>query len=834
MASSSPPRSTYALLVALLGLAVVLQACNSGADTGPTQLAHDPPPANASVQPDAVDEAPGGRDKQLNDVDETDNPADDGRDEKDVDETDDPADDRHGEVGVARATPVDAVSQHGITWTFDGDHPVGRYANGDYWVEGPVRIVDIDPASERQSNRTINGSMINPSPRDGIRTGYGETRDTGYDPTKNVADGVSASSPLVVQPGSSLVSTISTEEANARPGIHTAAVLTVVEEPPPERAFRPSYSGTDKASAFTTDQLRYDLLPRLPAVSGTPDIDAMARNFERVWLDHVPGWTGRAIHPVTSMPAYGRDLASRFGEGSLLLLVDRSSAQKEELLINQVQIGIDLYGIVEDGGEESWVPNGGHAQGRKWPILFAGTMLDDDAMSAIGQRGDVFFGEDAQTFYVTQEDIDRPRPSGVPSYTAEDLGMPEWGIRHATDPESDTPDWNATYRQCCTGNSWGGYVLAAHLMGLRGAWNHEALFDYTDRYIDRQPQGDWTRFYDRPFAENMWDAYRELDPAEVPLPGPDDGPLQDEVARLSGPDRYATAASIARHVFPTGADRVLLASGEAFPDGLSAAPVAMRLGAPIVLTARDHLPTDTRAVLADLGPAEIVVVGGSAAVSEHVVREVEGLIDAVDIRRIGGAERIDTANRVVAHAWPDGAATVYVATAVGFADALAGGAAAGHEDAPMLLSGRDAITPDTMALIAALAPAEVVLLGGEGALSQGVQRQVSQVVPRVTRIAGADRIATAAQLAERFGSFRSAWLVTAYAFPDAIGAGAAAATEGAPLLMVPPPDVANSLPALTAERLASELPSRLVVVGGTAAVSDQVAAEAAGAAGHSR
>ena len=395
------------------------------------------------------------------------------------------------------------IFQHGIQWTFDREYPCGTYANGDYWIVGPVTITRIAPPSVAEGDRVINGAMINPSPRDDNDVGYGHIRSHNYAPEKNVAAGVTSSDPLVVDTHSSLVSTISVEEADARPGIHTAAVLTVVDDAPAAGSFRPPYSGSDKSSRFTTGDLRTDLLPELTPVEGTPDIHAMAGEFERVWLDHVPKWRGRSSHPVTSMPDYGRDLASLLGQGSLTLMLDFSDEEKHDLLVNFVQVGIDLFGVVEDGGERNWTADGGHAQGRKWPILFAGTMLDDPAMSGIGERDEVVFGEDAQTFYVTQEDVDR----GV-GYSSDDLGLAEWGLRHDTDPSQDDPAWDASYRQCCTANSWGGHVLSARIMGLQDAWNHDALFDYTDRYLGKMSPGSHERFWDRPFTENMWDTYR--------------------------------------------------------------------------------------------------------------------------------------------------------------------------------------------------------------------------------------------------------------------------------------------------------------------------------------
>ncbi len=463
-----------------------------------------------------------------------------------------------GEAGMTQS-----LSQHGITWHFDEPVPYGQYANGDYWVLGPVNVVGIDPASQTLSDRTIHGSMINPSPRDGSTTGYGQTRDTGYDASRNVAKDVSASQPLAIGADSSLVSTISTAEANARPGIDTAAVLTVVGEAPAANAFRPPYSGSDKNSPWTTDDLRYDLLPRLEPVEQTPDIAAMAAHFQRVWLDHVPGWTGRAIHPITSMPAYGRDMASRLGQGSLMLMLDFPDEQKRDLLVNFVQVGIDFYGIVEDGGENNWVPNGGHAQGRKWPILFAGTMLDDEAMAGIGQREDVYFGEDGQTFYVTETEVERtdlhvmdPNHSNyvqeyADGYTEAMLGMPEWGIRHATDPRRDSPDPGRAYRMCCTAASWHGHVLSALLMDLKDAWNHDAIFDYSERYLGRLHEEGWPELNpqgahehtDTGFTKQMWDTYRdqvlELLAGDMNLDGVvDSGDVAPFVLALTDPAEY--------------------------------------------------------------------------------------------------------------------------------------------------------------------------------------------------------------------------------------------------------------------------------------------------------
>jgi len=400
------------------------------------------------------------------------------------------------------------VSQFGITWSFDGDYQTGRFANGDYWIIGPVTIVGISPSSN-SGGRVVNGSMINPSPSDGLVQGY-DSATLQYSDSLNVGLNVSSSNRLTVSNDSSLVSTISISAAGNRPQLRTCAILTVLDSAPPEGSFRPPYCGSSKTIKFNISQLDYSVLANLSPVAATPSLASVERNFERPWIDHVPDWPGRFIHPSDNMPDYGREISVQISDAALMLQLNFSDAQKETLLIRYVQLGIDLFGIVQDNGRNIWLCNGGHASGRKWPILFAGLVLGDGDMMNIG-RPDipgfdhrnsqyVHFGEDDQTFYVSQSDISSGR------YSSSDLGLPEWGIRHATDSSRDDKSWTASYRQCCTANAWGGIVLSARIMDARGLWNHDSLFDYQDRYMNTQSSG-WQRQMSD-FAANMWDTYR--------------------------------------------------------------------------------------------------------------------------------------------------------------------------------------------------------------------------------------------------------------------------------------------------------------------------------------
>ena len=423
----------------------------------------------------------------------------------------------------ARAeTTTRQIGQYGITWTFADEATFGQFANGDYWVVGPVRIVSIKPASKRQNDRVKHGSMINP--KLGHSQGYDSAMygryggKSAYKDDLNVALGVSPQQPLTVEPGSSLISTISHDKAGKRPQLQTAAVLTVLDKPAPEGGFRPPYFGDDKTVQYTVGDLDLSKLPNLEPVRGAPNPATLARRIERPWLEHKLSWTGRYLHPSKNMPDYGRDIALLLGDVSLALLLDYPEEQKRELLIRYVQIGLDLYAIAEAGG--TWTDLGGHMHGRKLPIMLSGLVLGNEEMVGIGRTMPNRFQEDRQTFVVTEGDVGRKlyhadkRPREP--YTPEHVGLAEWGEQHTRQPERDGSNWNAPYRTI-VGHSILAHVLTARLLGLKDEWNHDPLFDYIDRYWAKEKDREQGAARIRSFHKRMWRAYRDTEHA-TPAP----------------------------------------------------------------------------------------------------------------------------------------------------------------------------------------------------------------------------------------------------------------------------------------------------------------------------
>lgn len=189
------------------------------------------------------------------------------------------------------------------------------------------------------------------------------------------------------------------------------------------------------------------------------------------------------------------------------------------------------------------------------------------------------------------------------------------------------------------------------------------------------------------------------------------------VTRLSGPDRYATAVALAGDREPV-VPVVYLASGRSFPDALAIGPVAGAVGAPLLLTDPNVLPSSTADALERLRPVSIVVVGGPAAVSDAVVQQLDQF--STQVRRIAGADRYATSVAISASAFTPGVELAFLATGSSFPDALAGAALAGRTDSPVLLSPPDCVPGPVADEVARLTPGGVILFGGTVALSDAV------------------------------------------------------------------------------------------------------------------
>jgi hypothetical protein len=443
-----------------------------------------------------------------------------------------------------------SLSQYGMTWTFDKPTRVGQFVNGDWYVVGPVTVTAIDPKPlhgaeipeielgaqdlrRKVEQRIRNGFMLNPPAVK--KVSYDSEVRNFFDPS------LIQKLPVAMKPGDSLVSTISMPaglvlQAQLRnkilrgkgdgSPIRTAAVLTCVAAPQPPDAFRPAYCDRQQ-KIYLSRNLKRELLPTAAATKSTPKIGLYVRFTQRPWL-------GTCFfgfeEPVENMPQYGLEYGRVAGIAALLLCTDLRPEQKEPLLVNYVQVGIDLGGMIR-AGHPGFQAFGGHGSGRKLPIVFSGLLLGDDQMAHVNKSfPKVSFGQDEQTAYGdcwTGAKVVFAGHRAIDAATGiARLNMGTGPYEHtqpATWKKGDTTSEN--YRRCCTSVGWVAQALALRLMKAEKPWGHDAFFDYCDRWMyeddaefvalvkkvtGKDYSADWARQGQtwEPFVNEMWAKYR--------------------------------------------------------------------------------------------------------------------------------------------------------------------------------------------------------------------------------------------------------------------------------------------------------------------------------------
>ncbi len=315
-------------------------------------------------------------------------------------------------------------------------------------------------------------------------------------------------------------------------------------------------------------------------------------------------------------------------------------------------------------------------------------------------------------------------------------------------------------------------------------------------------------------------------PPSTPPPPPAAGPA---IERLAGSDRFATAAAISAASFAPGVPVAYVATGMNFPDALAAGAAAADRGGPVLLVTSSGLPASTASELGRLRPQSIKLIGGSSVVSDGVMDALRGYATSGSVERVAGANRFATAAQISANTFAPGVPVAYIATGKNFPDALAGVAAAGAVGGPILLSQPDQLPAETVAELNRLSPGRIVVLGASGVVSDAVLAALdAHTGGTVTRLAGSDRYATAVAVSTgTFASGKTVFIATGATFPDALGGGPVAGALPGPLLLVP----ASGVPASVAGELQRLDPDRVVILGGTGAVSASVVSQIQAALG---
>ena len=336
-----------------------------------------------------------------------------------------------------------------------------------------------------------------------------------------------------------------------------------------------------------------------------------------------------------------------------------------------------------------------------------------------------------------------------------------------------------------------------------------------------------------------------------------------DAREFGGRDRYDTANRLAANFGEAeGLGNVpvaFVASGSMLVDAISVAGLAGFLDAPVLLTPSDSLNGSVADFIEDYGVQTIYVLGGSAAVADSVLEDIEALANSPTVTRIFGADRYATAAEIASQlgggaAWCGGAEAAAVLANggdVSLAYAMAVSPVANRLQLPLLLTAADELPSATEDFITDQDIEHVVIMGGESSVSDDVSAALTSAgVDTVTRIGGDTPAAASAALAALstdgceadlgLVSGDTVALVAESGLPDGVAASPVLASSYQNGSLVPMLIVGDTLPASVSDYLAGtpqlsgtdKLHLSIVAIGGTAAVSSSVmdAALAAAAA----
>ena len=341
--------------------------------------------------------------------------------------------------------------------------------------------------------------------------------------------------------------------------------------------------------------------------------------------------------------------------------------------------------------------------------------------------------------------------------------------------------------------------------------------------------------------------------------------------RVSGADRYGTATEAAssyltRRGSLTSWNRVVVVSGDNFPDALAAASLAGSYTAPIILMPSDgSLPTvvkewgltkrdQIQANSTSAATFKLVVVGGTAAVPDAGVQALLDVLNAGDLTpstmtRISGANRAATAKAVATQTNAAGSYTIlaaaseiFIANEASFADAMAIAPYAFNRSAPVLLTGKDSLGADALSVLKTyktLTGTKVKVLGGTAAVSdqviQDIVNNAGIPLSSIQRISGADRYATSVAIQNYVdassvnnANFDASHvvMVNGQNFADGLAAApyAGHGTGGAARLMylTEANAISSTVSAKMTTHAKSDFPTNVYAVGGISAVSADV------------
>ena len=187
--------------------------------------------------------------------------------------------------------------------------------------------------------------------------------------------------------------------------------------------------------------------------------------------------------------------------------------------------------------------------------------------------------------------------------------------------------------------------------------------------------------------------------------------------------------------------------------------------------------------------------------------------------RISGRNRIDTAIEV-SKKYYEKANTVIIARSDEYPDSLTASPLAKKLNAPILLTSKNELEKTVKAEIKRLKATNIIIVGGVNSISTKVEKELRQYNKEIERIAGHSRYETSAAIAERLlklSAKQTAIIASGENFADALTAGAYAAQQEYPILLVQKTTIDTKIAKVLNKNI-----DKTIIAGGINSVSEKV------------
>lgn len=191
---------------------------------------------------------------------------------------------------------------------------------------------------------------------------------------------------------------------------------------------------------------------------------------------------------------------------------------------------------------------------------------------------------------------------------------------------------------------------------------------------------------------------------------------------------------------------------------------------------------------------------------------------SVAVERLAGNNRVDTAIAVSKKAYAGKVQTLFLAGFSGDADALTATFRTGKMNAPLLLSDKTKLSTNLINEINRLDPKEIIILGGENAVSKNIQNELVSKNYNVRRIEGKSRVETAVNVTIDYyknTTIPDVFVVEYNSLVDALAIGPVAAKNGTPVLITRK----DTVPSEVKEFLKNYDVKKVTIIGGENTVS---------------